>query len=69
MIHSIMKEGAGISDPSQIKEEFLNFYKENFKDHDSIVDFFLLANSSRLCALDHDSLETLVSLDEVKNAI
>ncbi|GJW21645.1 RNA-directed DNA polymerase, eukaryota, reverse transcriptase zinc-binding domain protein [Tanacetum coccineum] len=64
-----MKEGVWISDPSQIKEEFLNFFKEKFKDHDSNVDFPLFAKSSGLCALDRDSLETYVSLDEVKNAV
>nr|GEU92393.1 retrovirus-related Pol polyprotein from transposon TNT 1-94 [Tanacetum cinerariifolium] len=42
---------------------------ENFKDHDSNVDFPPFANSSGLCALDRDSLETPVSLDEVKNAV
>ncbi|GKC18586.1 hypothetical protein Tco_1020736 [Tanacetum coccineum] len=69
MIHSIMKEGICISNPYQIKEEFLNFFKEKFKDHDSNVDFPPFANSSGLCALDRDSLETPVSLDEVKNAV
>ncbi|GKE42501.1 putative RNA-directed DNA polymerase, eukaryota, reverse transcriptase zinc-binding domain protein [Tanacetum coccineum] len=43
--------------------------KEKFKDHDLNVDFLLFANSSRLCALNRDSLETPVSLDEVKNAV
>ncbi|GKA48147.1 hypothetical protein Tco_0741105, partial [Tanacetum coccineum] len=56
-------------DPSQIKEEFLNLFEEKFKDHDSNVDLPLFANSSRLGALDRDSLETSVSLDEVKNAV
>ncbi|GJU14629.1 zinc finger, CCHC-type containing protein [Tanacetum coccineum] len=64
-----IEEGVWISDPSQIKEEFLNFFKEKFKDYDSNVDFPLFANSFGLCALDHDSLETLVSLDDVKNAV
>ncbi|GJZ06458.1 hypothetical protein Tco_0540251 [Tanacetum coccineum] len=69
MIYGIMKESVWILDPSQIKEEFLNFFKEKFKEHDSNVDVPLFVNSSRLCALDHDSLENLVSLDEVKNAV
>nr|GEX26642.1 putative reverse transcriptase domain-containing protein [Tanacetum cinerariifolium] len=69
MIHVIMKEGVWILDPSQIKDEFLNFFKEKFKDHDSNVNFPPFANSFGLCDLDHDSLETLVSLDEVKNAV
>ncbi|GKD60491.1 hypothetical protein Tco_1298000 [Tanacetum coccineum] len=55
MIHGIMKEGVWIPDPSQIKEEFLNFFKEKFKAHDSNVDFPPFANSSGLCALDCDS--------------
>ncbi|GJW30089.1 hypothetical protein Tco_0046964 [Tanacetum coccineum] len=58
-----------IKDPSQIKEEFLNFFKEKFKDHDLNVDFPLFGISSGLCALDRDSLKTPVSLDDVKNAI
>ncbi|GKD62059.1 RNA-directed DNA polymerase, eukaryota, reverse transcriptase zinc-binding domain protein, partial [Tanacetum coccineum] len=41
----------------------------NFKNHDSNVDFPPFANSSGLCALNRDSLETPVSLDEVKNAV
>ncbi|GJR97829.1 RNA-directed DNA polymerase, eukaryota, reverse transcriptase zinc-binding domain protein [Tanacetum coccineum] len=69
MIHGIMKEGVWISDPSQIKEEFVNFIKEKFKNHDSNVDFPSFANSSGLCALDRDSLVTPVSLDEVENAV
>ncbi|GJT01740.1 putative RNA-directed DNA polymerase, eukaryota, reverse transcriptase zinc-binding domain protein [Tanacetum coccineum] len=69
MIYGIMKEGVWISDPSQIKEEFLNFFKEKFKNHDLNVDFPPFAISSGLCALDRDSLETPVSLDEVKNAV
>ncbi|GJT54738.1 hypothetical protein Tco_0989792 [Tanacetum coccineum] len=64
-----IEEGVWISDPSQIKEEFLNFFKEKFKDHDSNVVFPPFANSSGLCALDRDSLETPVSLDEVKNVV
>ncbi|GJU96521.1 hypothetical protein Tco_1321277 [Tanacetum coccineum] len=44
------------------------FY-EKFKNHDSNVDFPPFDNSSRLCALDRDSLKTHVSLDEVKNAV
>nr|GEW84427.1 RNA-directed DNA polymerase, eukaryota, reverse transcriptase zinc-binding domain protein [Tanacetum cinerariifolium] len=69
MIHGIMKEGVWISNPSQIKEEFLNFFKEKFKDHDSNVDFPPFANSFGLCALDRDSLETIVSIYEVKNVV
>ncbi|GKD83953.1 hypothetical protein Tco_1350792 [Tanacetum coccineum] len=42
--------------------------EEKFKDHDSNVDFPPFANSSGLCALDRDSLETHVYLDEVKKA-
>ncbi|GJR23342.1 RNA-directed DNA polymerase, eukaryota, reverse transcriptase zinc-binding domain protein [Tanacetum coccineum] len=64
-----IEEGVWISDPPQIKKEFLNFFNEKFKDHDSNVDFPLFANSSGLCALDRDNLEPHVSLDEVKNAV
>ncbi|GJS83032.1 hypothetical protein Tco_0749573 [Tanacetum coccineum] len=69
MIHCIMKEGDLILDPSQIKKEFLNFFKEKFKHHDSNVDFPLFANSFGLCCLESHILETSVSLDEVKNTV
>ncbi|GJR96709.1 RNA-directed DNA polymerase, eukaryota, reverse transcriptase zinc-binding domain protein [Tanacetum coccineum] len=49
-------------------EELLNFFKEKFKDHDLNVDFPPFVNSSGLCALNRDSLETPIPLDEVKNA-
>ncbi|GJT24980.1 hypothetical protein Tco_0894917, partial [Tanacetum coccineum] len=42
---------------------------ERFKEHDLNVDFPLFVNSSGLCTLDRNSLETHVSLDEVKNAV
>ncbi|GJT91196.1 hypothetical protein Tco_1080041, partial [Tanacetum coccineum] len=51
------------------REEFLNFFKEKFKDYDSNVEFPLFANSSGLCALNRDSLETSISLEEVKNEV
>ncbi|GJV83185.1 RNA-directed DNA polymerase, eukaryota, reverse transcriptase zinc-binding domain protein [Tanacetum coccineum] len=40
-----------------------------FRDHDSNVDFPPFSNSFGLCDIDRDSLETPVSLDEVKNAV
>ncbi|GKA17676.1 hypothetical protein Tco_0697513 [Tanacetum coccineum] len=42
--------------------------EEKFKNHDLDVDFPWFANSSGLCTLDRDSLDTPVSLDEVKKA-
>nr|GEZ26031.1 putative RNA-directed DNA polymerase, eukaryota, reverse transcriptase zinc-binding domain protein [Tanacetum cinerariifolium] len=41
----------------------------NFLQEDSNVYFPLFVNSSGLCALDRDSLETHVSLDKVKNVV
>ncbi|GJS10120.1 hypothetical protein Tco_0366916 [Tanacetum coccineum] len=43
--------------------------EKKFKDHDLNVDFPLFANTSGLRALDRHSLETPVSLDEVKNVV
>ncbi|GJX20972.1 RNA-directed DNA polymerase, eukaryota, reverse transcriptase zinc-binding domain protein [Tanacetum coccineum] len=42
---------------------------EKFKDHDSNMDFPSVTNSSGLCVVDRDSLETPVSLEEVKNTV
>ncbi|GKB48040.1 RNA-directed DNA polymerase, eukaryota, reverse transcriptase zinc-binding domain protein [Tanacetum coccineum] len=43
--------------------------EEKLKNHDSNMDLPPFAISSGLCALDRGSLETLVTLDEVKNAV
>ncbi|GJT60039.1 hypothetical protein Tco_1003572 [Tanacetum coccineum] len=43
--------------------------RKKFKDYDSNVEFPLFANSSGLCALNRDSLETSISLEEVKNEV
>ncbi|GJT85864.1 putative RNA-directed DNA polymerase, eukaryota, reverse transcriptase zinc-binding domain protein, partial [Tanacetum coccineum] len=53
----------------KLRKSFSTFLMEKFKNHDSNVDFPPFDNSSGLCALDRDSLETPVSLDEVKKAV
>ncbi|GKA68574.1 putative RNA-directed DNA polymerase, eukaryota, reverse transcriptase zinc-binding domain protein [Tanacetum coccineum] len=50
-------------------KSFSTFFKEKFKEHNSNVDFPPFANFFGLCALDRNSLETHVSLGEVKNAV
>ncbi|GJW23372.1 hypothetical protein Tco_0033994 [Tanacetum coccineum] len=63
MIQGITKDGVWILDPSQIKEVFLNFFKDMFKDYDSNVDFLPFGNSYGLCSLDRESLEIPISLE------
>ncbi|GKE08282.1 putative RNA-directed DNA polymerase, eukaryota, reverse transcriptase zinc-binding domain protein, partial [Tanacetum coccineum] len=58
-----------ISEPSLIKEVFLNYYKEKFRAHDSHVVFSPMTPSSTLFPLDSEFLESQISFDEVKNAI
>ncbi|GJR96224.1 pentatricopeptide repeat-containing protein [Tanacetum coccineum] len=64
-----IEDGVWISDPPQIKEEFLIFFKDKFKDHDLNVDFPLVVNAPGLCPLDREGLEIPVSLDEVNNVV
>nr|GEU55069.1 hypothetical protein [Tanacetum cinerariifolium] len=68
-ITRIFHDEVRISDPLLIKEAFLNYYKEKFQAHDSQVVFSLMIHSTSLTSLDHDSLETHFSLDEIKTAI
>ncbi|GJW50327.1 RNA-directed DNA polymerase, eukaryota, reverse transcriptase zinc-binding domain protein [Tanacetum coccineum] len=45
------------------------WYKDKFQAHDSQVVFSLITNSSTLCHLDRDFLESHISLEEVKKAV
>ncbi|GKC65619.1 RNA-directed DNA polymerase, eukaryota [Tanacetum coccineum] len=65
-ITGIMHDGTWITEPSQIKDSFLNFFKENFQAHDSHIIFSPLVHSTGLCPNDRDFLETRVTLEEVK---
>nr|GEU37599.1 pescadillo homolog [Tanacetum cinerariifolium] len=68
-IHGIMHGGVWLSDPKDIKEAFLNFYKKKYSCHDSQVSFpsFMLAH--RLNTSDQDLLEAVVSMEEIKTAV
>nr|GEV15596.1 RNA-directed DNA polymerase, eukaryota [Tanacetum cinerariifolium] len=67
-IHGIMHEGVWLSDPKDIKEAFLNFYKKKFSCHDSQVSFPSFMPDHRLNTLDHDLLEAIVSMEDIKTA-
>nr|GEZ63008.1 RNA-directed DNA polymerase, eukaryota, reverse transcriptase zinc-binding domain protein [Tanacetum cinerariifolium] len=60
-IHGIMHEGIWLSDPKDIKEAFLNFYKKKFSCHDSQVSFPSFMPARHLNTSDHDLLEAVVS--------
>ncbi|GJS66564.1 putative RNA-directed DNA polymerase, eukaryota, reverse transcriptase zinc-binding domain protein [Tanacetum coccineum] len=68
-ITDIMHDGTWITDPSQIKDAFLNFFKEKFQAHDSHIIFSPLVHFTGLCPNDRDFLETHVTLEEVKSAV
>nr|GEZ57326.1 RNA-directed DNA polymerase, eukaryota, reverse transcriptase zinc-binding domain protein [Tanacetum cinerariifolium] len=68
-ITGIMHEGLWVTDPQQIKESFLNFFKQKFQANDSLIDFLSLNPSARLNDIDHVFLETYTSMDEVKAAV
>nr|GEX14017.1 hypothetical protein [Tanacetum cinerariifolium] len=68
-ITGIFHDGVWISDLLLIKVAFLNYYKENFQAHDSQVVFSLTIHYTSLTSLDRDSLETHISLYEIKTAV
>ncbi|GKD36591.1 hypothetical protein Tco_1252100, partial [Tanacetum coccineum] len=68
-ILGILHEGVWISDPNAIKYAFLNFYKENFACHDSLVNFSPLMATNRLSDSDHVYLDAVVSFKEIKHAV
>ncbi|GJV03866.1 putative RNA-directed DNA polymerase, eukaryota, reverse transcriptase zinc-binding domain protein [Tanacetum coccineum] len=69
MIQGIMHEGIWLTDPSVIKETFVNFYKDKFSCQDSQVSFPLFIPTHRLHTSDRDSLEAIVSMDEIKMVV
>ncbi|GKC09588.1 RNA-directed DNA polymerase, eukaryota, reverse transcriptase zinc-binding domain protein, partial [Tanacetum coccineum] len=68
-IQGILHEGVWISDPNAIKYAFLNFYKEKFACHDSLVSFPPLMAANRLSDSDRVYLDDVVSLEEIKHAV
>ncbi|GJY05150.1 RNA-directed DNA polymerase, eukaryota, reverse transcriptase zinc-binding domain protein [Tanacetum coccineum] len=68
-INGVMHEGVWVTDPHQIKEVFLNFYKQKFQANDSLIDFPSNPTSSRLNDYDRSLLEANVSMDEIKVAV
>nr|GEX32757.1 RNA-directed DNA polymerase, eukaryota, reverse transcriptase zinc-binding domain protein [Tanacetum cinerariifolium] len=68
-IHGIMHEGVWLSDPKDIKEAFINFYKKKFSCHDSQISFPSFMPAHRLNTSDQDLLEAVVSMEEIKTAV
>ncbi|GJZ50112.1 RNA-directed DNA polymerase, eukaryota, reverse transcriptase zinc-binding domain protein [Tanacetum coccineum] len=68
-IQGILQEGVWISDPSVIKMVFLNFYKEKFSCHDSPVILPSMSSAKSLSDSGHHLLDSMVSLEEIKNAV
>nr|GEU34701.1 reverse transcriptase domain, reverse transcriptase zinc-binding domain protein [Tanacetum cinerariifolium] len=67
-IHGIMHEGVWLSDPKDIKEAFLNFYKDKFSCHDSQISFPSFIHAHHLNTSERDLLEAVVYMDEIKMA-
>ncbi|GJY80355.1 reverse transcriptase domain-containing protein [Tanacetum coccineum] len=68
-IEGILHEGVWITDPSTIKLTFLTFYKEKFSCHDTSVILPPMSTANRLSDLDRSLLDSMVSLEEIKNAV
>ncbi|GKC23096.1 RNA-directed DNA polymerase, eukaryota, reverse transcriptase zinc-binding domain protein, partial [Tanacetum coccineum] len=68
-ITGILHDGVWISEPTLIKEVFLNYYKDKFQAHDSHVVFSPMNHSSTLSPIDSEFLESQISLDEVINVV
>nr|GFC55952.1 RNA-directed DNA polymerase, eukaryota, reverse transcriptase zinc-binding domain protein [Tanacetum cinerariifolium] len=68
-INGIMHDGEWITEPSRLKEGFLNFFKVKFQAHDSQVTFSPLLASTTLPGHDRISLESPVSIDEIKDIV
>ncbi|GKB40109.1 putative RNA-directed DNA polymerase, partial [Tanacetum coccineum] len=68
-IHGIMSDGTWITDPLQVKETFLDFFKAKFQPHDPMTDLPSISCPSNLSPSDHDMLEKDATLEEIKSAV
>ncbi|GJY64199.1 putative RNA-directed DNA polymerase, eukaryota, reverse transcriptase zinc-binding domain protein [Tanacetum coccineum] len=68
-INGIMQEGVWITNPIQIKEAFLNFFKDKFKANDLSITFHPTCISATLQPSDRVFLKSNTTMDEVKNVV
>ncbi|GJT47181.1 RNA-directed DNA polymerase, eukaryota, reverse transcriptase zinc-binding domain protein [Tanacetum coccineum] len=68
-IHGVMNDCLWTTDPIQVKDTFLNFFKEKFELHDSNCDFPSAPSVSTLNENDHLLLEKEVIMEEIKFAV
>ncbi|GJT99067.1 retrovirus-related pol polyprotein from transposon TNT 1-94 [Tanacetum coccineum] len=68
-VQGIMLDGVWNFEPKDIKSAFLDFYKDKFNYHDSPVSFPPMLPAHHLSINDHDFLESMVSMDEIKAAV
>nr|GFB54775.1 RNA-directed DNA polymerase, eukaryota, reverse transcriptase zinc-binding domain protein [Tanacetum cinerariifolium] len=65
----ILNEGVSIADPNDINTVFLNFYKEKFSCLDSSMSFPPVLVTKRLGDSDRSYLDSMVSLEEIKDVV
>nr|GEV64540.1 RNA-directed DNA polymerase, eukaryota, reverse transcriptase zinc-binding domain protein [Tanacetum cinerariifolium] len=68
-IHGIMHEGIWLNELNDIKEAFVNFYKDKFRFHDSHVSFPFFIHAHHLNTSDRESLEVIDSMDEIRTVV
>ncbi|GKC73337.1 putative RNA-directed DNA polymerase, eukaryota, reverse transcriptase zinc-binding domain protein [Tanacetum coccineum] len=61
-----MRDGSWITDPLQVKDTFLDFFKEKFELHDSTIDIHSMPYPSVLNLNDHTFLEKDVTMEEIE---
>ncbi|GJV67471.1 putative RNA-directed DNA polymerase, eukaryota, reverse transcriptase zinc-binding domain protein [Tanacetum coccineum] len=64
-----MSDGTWAANPLQVKETFLNFFKEKFQPRESVIDLPSISFPSNLSSSDHDILEKDVTLEEIKSVV
>ncbi|GKC74218.1 hypothetical protein Tco_1120101, partial [Tanacetum coccineum] len=69
VFQGIMLDGVWYTKPKDIKSAFLDFYKDKFSCHDSLVSFPPMLPAHRLSISVRDFLESMVSMDEIKAAV
>ncbi|GKD78323.1 RNA-directed DNA polymerase, eukaryota, reverse transcriptase zinc-binding domain protein, partial [Tanacetum coccineum] len=68
-IQGIMLEGNWITGPNTIKVAFLDFFKEKFNSHDTLMNFPSFTAERSLSITDRIYLESVVSLEEIRSAV
>nr|GFA62787.1 putative RNA-directed DNA polymerase, eukaryota, reverse transcriptase zinc-binding domain protein [Tanacetum cinerariifolium] len=69
IVKGIMINDEWVTNPHQVKTAFLNFYKDKFQDHDSLIGLSPVSPRVRLNTNEIEVLEATVTMEEIRGSV